>query len=33
MIIESNIGGPVLLNLLNSLQKNDKMLGMPIRKG
>ena len=27
--IESNIRAPVLLNLLNSLQKRDKMLGKP----
>ena len=28
--IESNTYDPVLLNLLNSLQKRDKMLGSPI---
>ena len=27
--IESNIRAPVLLNLLNLLQKRDKMLGKP----
>ena len=28
-LIESNIHAPVLLNLSNSLRKNDKMLGKP----
>ena len=27
--VESNIGAPVLLNLLNSLRKSDKMLNKP----
>ena len=29
MIIDFNIRAPVLLNLLNSLRKIDKMLGKP----
>ena len=29
MIIETNIGAPVLLNLFHSLRKADKMLGKP----
>ena len=29
-MIKSNFCGPVLLNLLNSLRKSDKMLGKPL---